>query len=109
MSMENREQPGAADQRDTRMAAETIRGQLVGRDVQLAGDESPEQLANLVTAVERFERAVAARGGDSMTNAPDSADPDDETLVLPRRRGDERIGDYIARVAQATARITRGA
>ena len=87
---------------DQRRAKESIAGWLVERDVQLDGDETDDQLVTLLDLVEAFERAVAARGGDSMTNALDSADPDFEAYVLPRRRDDESADTYIERVRQAT-------
>ena len=107
--MTERDEIDRAAERDERIAGETIRGQLVARDVELDGEEAPEQLANLLTAVEEFERAVAVLGGDSMTNAPDSTDADDPELVLPRRRDDERVDPYTARVAAAASRLRRDA
>ena len=86
---------------DQQRAAESIAGWLTERDIALTGDESAEQLVTLLDAVESFERAVAARGGDSMTNALDSADPDFDAYVLPRRREDESADAYIGRVRQA--------
>jgi hypothetical protein len=71
--MAERDEIDRVSERDERTASDTIRGQLIERDVRLNGDETPEQLAELLTAVEEFERAVAVLGGDSMTNAPDSA------------------------------------
>jgi len=94
--------------RDEARAAETIRGQLLERRVLLDGDESPEQLADLLTVVQRFEAAVAAVGGDSMNNAPDSRHPDDRRLVLPARRDDESAVRYAARVKSAAERLRRG-
>lgn len=87
---------------DQRRAKESIAGWLVERDVQLDGNETDDQLVTLLDLVEGFERAVAARGGDSMTNALDSADPDFDAYVLPRRRDDEGADAYIERVRQAT-------
>ncbi|MGG6138975.1 hypothetical protein ACQV2E_24470, partial [Pantoea allii] len=58
-------------------------------------------------AVERFEQAVSALGADRMTNAPDSNDPDDARLVLPRRNDDEALGAYADRVSAAAARLMR--
>lgn len=86
---------------DQKRATESIAGWLVERDIELTGDETDDQLVTLLDVVEGFERAVAARGGDSMTNALDSADPDFDAYVLPRRRGDESADAYIERVRQA--------
>ena len=107
--MTERDEIDRATDRDARMAGETIRGQLVERGILLDDDETPEQLADLSTAVEEFEQAVAALGGDSMTNAPDSSDVDDPAFVLPRRRDDEAVGQYTARVSAAAAQLRRDA
>jgi hypothetical protein len=55
--------------------------------------------------VERFELAVSAVGGDRMTNAPDSTDPDDRRLVLPERNEGEGAAAYAERVDVQAARI----
>jgi hypothetical protein len=86
-------------------AADMAYAQLRQRGVHVTGDEPAEELANLVEAVERFELAVSAVGGDRMTNAPDSADPDDRRLVLPERDGKEAAGAYAERVSVEAARI----
>ena len=56
------------------------------RGVRLFGGETDDELADLWTAVDRFESMVEARGGDTLTNAPDSAEPDNPAFVLPERR-----------------------
>jgi hypothetical protein len=70
---------------DRAHAAEMAYAQLRQRSVNVTGDEPAEELAQLLEAVERFELAVSSVGGDRMTNALDSADPDDRSLVLPVR------------------------
>ncbi|HEY3013165.1 MAG TPA: hypothetical protein VGJ36_10485 [Gemmatimonadales bacterium] len=79
---------------------------LARRGVLLAGDESDDELAELWSAVERFEFIVEARGGDTMTNAPDSAEPDNPAFVLPERKARESARDYTRRILEATARLT---
>ncbi len=59
-----------------------------------------------MSAVERFENTVEARGGDTMTNAADSAEPDNPLFVLPERNSGESTGDYIRRVLAAADRLT---
>ncbi|HXE58840.1 MAG TPA: hypothetical protein VNK43_12635 [Gemmatimonadales bacterium] len=93
---------------EQRRAAEHAVQLLRGRGVMLRGDESTEQLADLLAAVERFEIAVQARGGDSMVNTPDSSRPENPAYVLPVRRGDEPVDDYILRIVHATDRVMRG-
>jgi hypothetical protein len=80
---------------------------LARRGVHLAGDESSEELANLWSAVEHFERMVEARGGDTMTNSPTSAEPDNPAFVLPERKARESARDYTGRILEAAAGLTR--
>jgi hypothetical protein len=79
---------------------------LARRGVLLFGNESDDELADLWTAVERFESTVEARGGDTMTNAPDSAEPDNPAFVLPERKAREAGADYTRRILEAAARLT---
>ncbi len=80
---------------------------LARRGVLLAGNENGEELAALWSAVERFESMVEARGGDTMTNAPDSSQPDNPAFVLPERRARESAGDYTRRILEAAEELTR--
>ncbi|HYF39295.1 MAG TPA: hypothetical protein VD930_06400 [Gemmatimonadales bacterium] len=79
---------------------------LARRGVLLNGDESDEELADLWSAVERFESMVEARGGDTMTNAPDSAEPDNPAFVLPERKARESARDYTRRILEAAQELT---
>ena len=79
---------------------------LARRGVLLAGNESSEELAGLWAAVDRFESIVEARGGDTMTNAPDSSQPDNPAFVLPERKARESAGDYARRILDAAAELT---
>jgi hypothetical protein len=99
--------PHRADDRER--ATELQAARLRGRQVPLTGRETSDDIVEMTTAVERFEAAVMALGGDSMTNAPDSHDPDDEALVLPRRRDGEDARDYAERVTAAADRLGRSA
>jgi hypothetical protein len=76
------------------------------RGVLLFGDETDDELADLWTAVDRFESMVEARGGDTFTNAPDSAEPDNPAFVLPERRSREPVAAYVARIGEAANRLT---
>jgi hypothetical protein len=77
------------------------------RGVLLFGDETDDELADLWSAVDRFESVVEARGGDTFTNAPDSAEPDNPDFVLPERRAREPVAGYVARLHEAAERLTR--
>lgn len=79
---------------------------LARRGVLLFGDESDDELAELWSAVDRFESIVEARGGDTMTNAPDSAEPDNPSFVLPERRARETAEHYTRRILDAAAALT---
>ena len=79
---------------------------LARRGVLLSGNETNEELADLWSAVDRFESLVEARGGDTMTNSPDSADPDNPACVLPERKARESAGDYTRRILEAAAALT---
>jgi hypothetical protein len=79
---------------------------LARRGVLLNGDETDDELADLWSAVDRFESLVEARGGDTMTNAPDSAEPDNPAFVLPERKARESAGDYTRRILEAAAGLT---
>ncbi len=95
--------PGAQTdlQRATMHSIDTLRQ----RGIRLAGEETPDELADLQTAVERFDAAVRDLGGDSFTNSPLSSEPDDPELVIPERRRGEPAAGYIRRIAEATTRL----
>jgi hypothetical protein len=76
------------------------------RGVLLLGTETDEELADLWSAVDRFESVVEARGGDTFTNAPDSSEPDNPAFVLPERRAREPVAPYVARIIEAANRLT---
>jgi hypothetical protein len=80
---------------------------LARRGVLLTGDESDDELADLWSAVDRFEAVVEARGGDTLTNAPDSNEPDNPAFVLPERQAREPADDYARRILEAASALTR--
>ena len=83
-------------------AAMELSGRLAQKGVDVGSDEEPGQLADLLSAVENFERAVEAAGGDTMVNMPDSTDPQSDRFVLPSRRADEPLSRYTTRITDAT-------
>jgi hypothetical protein len=93
----------AEDQAHARERATAV---LEARGVRLNGDEKDEELADLWSAVDRFESVVEARGADTMTNTPESTDPDDPALVLPERRAGESAAEYTGRILNAARRLT---
>ena len=82
-------------------AATEISGRLFQKGIDVSTEEDPALLADLLTAVEKFEGAVEARGGDLMVNSPNSTDPQDPNFVVPSRKADEGLEGYIRRVNDA--------
>src|SRR5437016_3522038 len=62
---------------EQRAAAAQVSARLRDRGIGVASDESPEALADLLDAVERFEAAVKTHGGDLNVDRINSAKPDD--------------------------------
>ena len=113
--MADRPEPGAdledalnphRDEEQTR-AREHNLDVLGQRGVLLFGDESDQDLADLWSAVDRFESVVESRGGDTFTNAPDSSEPDNPHFVLPERKARESVAGYVRRINEAAEELTR--
>jgi hypothetical protein len=111
----DRENPSSSDlndalnpQRDEEQsrAREHAAEILARRGVLLSGDETNDELADLWSAVDRFESVVEARGGDTLSNAPDSAEPDNPAFVLPERRARESAAEYTRRILEAASELT---
>ena len=79
---------------------------LAQRGVLLTGEETDEELADLWSAVDRFESLVEARGGDTMIDTPGASAPDNPAFVLPERRARESAGDYTRRIQEAADALT---
>jgi len=96
---------------DLERASLNVAGRLSALGIDLDGTESPQDLTAIADAVERFEDAVEARGGDLMVDEPpcgSSGRPDSADFILPRRAADESVRAYVARLSQATERIATG-
>jgi hypothetical protein len=89
--------------------AEDVAARLRRRGVKLSGNETDEDLVDILNAVERFEVAVARRGGDSTVDQPVGIGkpiaPDSHDFVLPVRHDDEKVASFIGRIDRAAARI----
>jgi hypothetical protein len=94
--------PRKPDDERTGVAAE-VADRLRRRGVAVTGAEGSDDLADLLSAVERFEAAVEAHGGDLMVDDLKSPQPDDRHFVLPRRNHGESVRAYIGRIDAATA------
>lgn len=88
-------------------AAAEAADRLRRRGVVVSGTEKSGDLADLLSAVERFEGAVEAHGGDLMVDDLKSARPDDRHFVLPRRGHGEALRSYINRIDAATNGLRR--
>lgn len=86
---------------DRARATEVAYAQLRQRAINVTGDESSDELATLLAAVERFEEAVSSIGGDRMIHSLDTDQPDDRALVLPQHRRGEPLAEYTQRVFDA--------
>ncbi len=92
------------DEERARAAAE-VAARLRQRGIALTGAERPDDLVDLLSAVERFEVVVEAHGGDLMVDDLKSSQPDDRHFVVPRRAHDETVRAYVARIDEAAARL----
>jgi hypothetical protein len=92
---------------DQDRAAGEVADRLRRRGIALTGAEHSDDLADLLSAVERFEKAVEVHGGDLMVDDLKSPQPDDRHFVLPRREHAESIRAYIVRIDGATAGLRR--
>jgi hypothetical protein len=90
---------------ERRDVAAEVADRLRRRGLVLGGNETPAELADLLSAVERFEAAVEAHGGDLMVDDLKSSRPDDPHFVLPRRGKAESVPAYIARIDEATDKL----
>lgn len=95
--------PARTHERDE--VRDELEDRLVRNGVVLSGSESDEQILAIANAVEVFDAARAAAGGDSMVNTQESSQPDDPHYVLPRRRDDEPVEQYVRRVREAADSI----
>jgi len=92
---------------DEERAVAEVADRLRRRGIALTGAERSDDLADLLSAVERFEKAVEAHGGDLMVDDLRSPQPDDRHFVLPRREHGESIRAYIIRIDGATDGLHR--
>ncbi len=96
------------EEKDARTAAAAeVADRLRRRGVAVTGAEGSDDLANLLSAVERFEKAVEGHGGDLMVDDLKSVQPDDRHFVLPRRKHSEAIRAYIIRIDNAADGLRR--
>ena len=91
--------------RDFSRATEEITSRLLSRGIEIHEADTPDDLVRMIDAVEAFERAVVAHGGDLMVDEPPphrAGQPDDEHFLLPLRAADESATGYVNRLEAAT-------
>ncbi len=95
---------------ERRRVAEEIAARLQRDGIALTGEETGEELVRILEEVERFEAAVQRAGGDLMMDEPVKSGapiaPDDSAFVLPVREASEEVPAFIARIAEATVRVS---
>jgi hypothetical protein len=91
---------------DVARVSREMTSRLRALGVDIYESDSPNDVVELLEAVEAFERAVEEHGGDLMVDEPPmsgSAAPDDPHFLLPMRAADESVSRYVARLGAATA------
>lgn len=100
----------AGDNEDIRRVSNEFVSHLSGLGIHLNGTERPEDLADILEAVERFEDAVQSRGGDLMMDegpAGHTTAPDDPHFALPVRQEHGSVAEYLEELARATDEVRR--
>ena len=93
---------------ETQRVREQLAVRLLNRGVRIHSHDTPDELGTLTEAVESFEAAVEARGGDLMVDEPPvgkPVDPDNAAFVLPVRASNESADTYTSRIDAATAKL----
>ena len=90
---------------EQRLARQEAEARLRPRGIVVLEEDRDEDVADLLDAIERFEAAVEARGGDLFVNRIGSPEPEAPEFVPPARRGEESAGAYRMRVERATDRL----
>jgi hypothetical protein len=91
---------------EERRARTELSDRLSDRGITIGAIDSDEDVVELWEAVEAFERAVEAHGGDLMIDTPPAEQPDDPRFVIPRREGSESLGALRVRIEAATSRLS---
>jgi hypothetical protein len=84
-----------------------LAGRIRQKGVLLTGRETSSELDDVMTAIDRFEAAVVARGGDLFVNTPFSDQPERLEFVIPRRLPGEAAEVYAARINDAAQRLEK--
>ena len=92
------------EERHARLEAEY---RLRERGIQVTPADTDEEVADLLEAIERFEAAVEARGGDLFVDRIGSSEPENPAFVPPERQPGESASDYRRRIEGAAGHLRR--
>jgi hypothetical protein len=92
---------------EERHARQEAEYRLSEREVRVDSTDTDEEVADLLDAIERFEAAVEAKGGDLFVNRIGSPEPEDPAFVPPVRHPGESATDYRRRIEAATDALRR--
>jgi hypothetical protein len=92
---------------EERHARQEAEYRLSERGIGVEPADTDEEVADVLDAIERFEAAVEARGGDLFVNRIGAPEPEDPTFVPPVRRAGESATDYRYRIEAATNALRR--
>jgi hypothetical protein len=98
------------EQDDVRRVSRELADRLETLGIRLTGAERPQELLDMVEAVDRFEAAVESHGGDLMMDEGPhgrTTEPDDPHFALPVREEHEPVAQYLERLARATDAVRR--
>jgi hypothetical protein len=90
---------------EQQLARQEAEARLQPRGIVVFKEDQDEDVADLLDAVERFESAVEARGGDLFVNRIGSPEPEAPEFVPPIRGAGESASAYRARLARETDRL----
>jgi hypothetical protein len=86
---------------DQQRARAEVTERLNDRGIEVRASDSSEDVVDLYEAIEAFESAVEAHGGDLMVDSPPSREPDDPRFMLPQRDASESLTALTTRVRSA--------
>jgi hypothetical protein len=92
---------------EERHARQEAEYRLSERGIGVEPADTDEEVADVLDAIERFEGAVEARGGDLFVNRIGSPEPEDPAFVPPVRRPGESATDYRGRIEAAKDALRR--
>jgi hypothetical protein len=90
-------------------AMQEAQRRLADRGVSVSMRDDSNLVAQVLEAVEQFEREVERQGGDLMVDTGYAEQPDDPKFLLPKRAHGETLNAYSLRVEDATRLLKRSA